>query len=48
MSAPSSPENKTALINQIKRLGLEYGIAILEATHKVTACMPDDLGYAEK
>ncbi len=36
-------KNKTALINQIRGLGLEYGIAIPEGAHKIMACLPDYL-----
>ncbi|GLY62473.1 hypothetical protein Pcaca05_33300 [Pectobacterium carotovorum subsp. carotovorum] len=40
-------KNRTALINQIRELSLEYGIAIPEAAHKVMACVPDYLEDAE-
>ena len=40
-------KNKTALINQIRGLGLEYGIAIPEGAHKIMACLPDYLEDAE-
>jgi transposase len=40
-------KNKTALINQIRGLGLEYGIAMPEGAHKITACLPDYLEDAE-
>jgi transposase len=36
-------KNKTALINQIRGLGLEYGIAIPEGAHKIMVCLPDYL-----
>ncbi|MDX5628670.1 MULTISPECIES: hypothetical protein [Pectobacteriaceae] len=34
-------KNRTALINQIRGSGLEYGIAIPEEPHKVASCLPD-------
>uniref|UniRef100_UPI00301AEB98 IS110 family transposase n=1 Tax=Xenorhabdus sp. Sc-CR9 TaxID=2584468 RepID=UPI00301AEB98 len=34
-------KNRTALINQIRGLGLEYGIAIPESAHKVEQCLPE-------
>ncbi|MDC9580321.1 IS110 family transposase, partial [Xenorhabdus sp. PR6a] len=40
-------KNRTALINQIRGLGLEYGIAIPESAHKVEQCLPDHLENAE-
>lgn len=40
-------KNKTALINQIWGLGLEYGIAIPEGAHKIMDCLPDYLEDAE-
>ncbi|BBS39843.1 putative family 20 transposase (plasmid) [Enterobacter cloacae] len=40
-------KNRTALINQIRGLGLEYGIAMPEGAHKITACLPDYLEDAE-
>lgn len=36
-------KNRTALINQIRGLGLEYGITIPEGAHKVELCLPDIL-----
>ncbi len=40
-------KNRTALINQIRGLGLEYGIAIPESAHKVEQCLPEHLENAE-
>ncbi|MEI7065748.1 IS110 family transposase [Dickeya chrysanthemi] len=40
-------KNRTALINQIRGLGLEYGIAIPEGAHKIMTCLPDYLEDAE-
>ncbi|CAM3618015.1 transposase (fragment) [Xenorhabdus nematophila ATCC 19061] len=40
-------KNRTALINQIRGQGLEYGIAIPESAHKVEQCLPDHLENAE-
>lgn len=40
-------KNRTALINQLRGLSLEYGIAIPEVAHKVMACLPDYLEDAE-
>ncbi|WP_408646947.1 IS110 family transposase [Xenorhabdus lircayensis] len=40
-------KNRTALINQIRGLGLEYGIAIPESARKVEQCLPDHLENAE-
>ncbi|WP_242456660.1 IS110 family transposase [Pantoea agglomerans] len=40
-------KNKAALINQIRGLGLEYGIAMPEGAHKIMACLPDYLEDAE-
>ncbi|MEL4482313.1 IS110 family transposase [Shewanella algae] len=40
-------KNKTALINQIRGLGLEYGIAIPEGAHKIMAHLPEHLEDAE-
>ncbi|WP_191236372.1 hypothetical protein [Citrobacter sp. DNRA3] len=40
-------KNRTALINQIMGLGLEYGIAIPEVAHKIIVCLPDYLKDAE-
>lgn len=40
-------KNRTALINQIRGLGLEYGIAMPEGAHKIMACLPDYLEDAE-
>ncbi|WP_261644509.1 IS110 family transposase [Erwinia mallotivora] len=40
-------KNKTALINQIRGLGLEYGIAMPEGAHKIITCLPDYLEDAE-
>ncbi|CDL86434.1 transposase [Xenorhabdus cabanillasii JM26] len=40
-------QNRTALINQIRGLGLEYGIAIPEGAHKVEQCLPEHLENAE-
>ncbi|OCQ52105.1 Transposase [Photorhabdus australis subsp. thailandensis] len=40
-------KNRTALINQIRGLGLEYGIAIPESAHKVEQCLPEYLENAE-
>ncbi|MBA0018214.1 IS110 family transposase [Xenorhabdus nematophila] len=40
-------KNRTALINQIRGLGLEYGIAIPEGAHKVEQCLPEHLENAE-
>ncbi|OTA15894.1 transposase [Xenorhabdus beddingii] len=40
-------KNRIALINQIRGLGLEYGIAIPESAHKVEQCLPDHLENAE-
>ncbi len=36
-------EHRTALINQIRGLGLEYVITILQGTHKIELCLPDHL-----
>lgn len=36
-----------ALINQIRGLGGEYGIAMSEGAHKIMACLPDYLEDAE-
>ncbi|WP_074021880.1 IS110 family transposase, partial [Xenorhabdus thuongxuanensis] len=40
-------KNRTALINQIRGLGLEYGIAMPESAHKVEQCLPEHLENAE-
>ncbi|MEY8712033.1 IS110 family transposase [Mangrovibacter phragmitis] len=40
-------KNKTALINQIRGLGLEYGISMPEGAHKIMACLPDYLEDTE-
>ncbi|MEX0446723.1 IS110 family transposase, partial [Xenorhabdus sp. SGI246] len=40
-------KNRTALINQIRGLGLEYGIAMPESSHKVAYCLPAHLENAE-
>ncbi|SLM62870.1 Mobile element protein [Dickeya aquatica] len=40
-------KNRTVLINQIRGLSLEYGIAIPKAAYKVMACLPDYLDDAE-
>ncbi|EQB98068.1 transposase [Photorhabdus temperata subsp. temperata M1021] len=40
-------ENRTALINQIRGLSLEYGIAIPQGAHKIELCLPDHLENAE-
>lgn len=40
-------KNRTALINQIRGLGLEYGIAMPEGAHKIMTCLPDYLEDAE-
>ncbi|QHP53817.1 IS110 family transposase [Pectobacterium carotovorum subsp. carotovorum] len=40
-------KNRTALINQIRGLALEYGIAMPEGAHKVTSCLPGYLEDAE-
>ncbi len=40
-------KNRTALINQIRGLGLEYSIAMLEGAHKIMACMPEYLEDAK-
>jgi transposase len=40
-------KNRTALINQVRGLGLEYGIAIPEGSHKIMASLPDALEDAE-
>lgn len=40
-------KNRTALINQIRGLGLEYDIAMQEGAHKVMFCLPDYLEDAD-
>ena len=40
-------KNRTALINQIRVLCLEYGIAMPEGAHKVMSCLPDYLEDAD-
>ncbi len=40
-------KNRTALINQIRGLGLEYGITMPESAHKVEQCLPEHLKNAE-
>nr|WP_246550322.1 IS110 family transposase [Photorhabdus caribbeanensis] len=40
-------KNRTALINQIRGLGLEYGIAIPESAHKVEQCLLEHLENVE-
>ncbi|QTL39720.1 IS110 family transposase [Xenorhabdus budapestensis] len=40
-------KNRTARINQIRGLGLEYGIAIPESAHKEEQCLPEHLENAE-
>ncbi|MFE8118597.1 IS110 family RNA-guided transposase [Brenneria goodwinii] len=40
-------KNRTALINQIRGLGLEYGITIPEGPHKIALCLPDYLEDAK-
>nr|WP_244922787.1 IS110 family transposase [Xenorhabdus cabanillasii] len=40
-------KNRTALINQCRGLGLEYGLAIPESAHKVEQCLPDHLENVE-
>ncbi|OKO98583.1 IS110 family transposase [Xenorhabdus eapokensis] len=40
-------KNRTALINQIRGLGMEYGIAMPESARKVEQCLPEHLENAE-
>ncbi len=40
-------KNRTALINQIRGLGLEYGITMPEGAHKVAQCLREHLEDAE-
>ncbi|MER2473093.1 IS110 family transposase [Photorhabdus laumondii] len=40
-------KNRTALINQIRGLGLEYGITMPESAHKGERCLPEHLKNAE-
>ncbi|WP_228865778.1 hypothetical protein [Xenorhabdus sp. PB30.3] len=40
-------KNQTTLINQIRGLGLKYGIAMPESAHKVEQCSPEHLENAE-
>lgn len=40
-------KNRTALVNQIRGMGLEYGIAIPESAHRIKQCLPEHLEDVE-